>query len=89
MPARHGTDGAQWEAWTTELTAAVLGRRPPITWNGHGYGLRDEAGPPEPAGVHLAGDLCLEADLITRRKVVLPRGPCPGDLLVFAKRPAI
>ncbi|MFI9172666.1 alanine racemase [Streptomyces lincolnensis] len=36
--------GEQWERYTTELTAAVLGRRPPLTRGGHGYGLRDEAG---------------------------------------------
>ncbi len=35
---------SQWEEWTTELTAAVLGRRAPLTWNGHGYGLRNENG---------------------------------------------
>ncbi|MEU2540524.1 Y4yA family PLP-dependent enzyme [Streptomyces iakyrus] len=34
----------QWEAYTTALTAAVLGRRPPLTWGGHGYGLRNESG---------------------------------------------
>ncbi|MFH9013491.1 Y4yA family PLP-dependent enzyme [Streptomyces sp. NPDC017943] len=34
----------QWEAYTTELTAAVLGRRPPLAWGGHGYGLREESG---------------------------------------------
>ncbi|GGY24664.1 Y4yA family PLP-dependent enzyme [Streptomyces djakartensis] len=34
----------QWEAYTTELTSAVLGRRPPLTWGGHGYGLREESG---------------------------------------------
>ncbi|MGW0842289.1 Y4yA family PLP-dependent enzyme [Streptomyces sp. NPDC002787] len=38
----------------------------------------------EPVGVFLAGNLCLEADLITRRKVFLPRMPRPGDLLAFA-----
>ncbi|MFB8175645.1 Y4yA family PLP-dependent enzyme [Streptomyces sp. NPDC055966] len=37
-------DGAQWERYTSELTAAVLGSRPPLTWGGHGYGLRNEAG---------------------------------------------
>jgi diaminopimelate decarboxylase len=37
-------DGGQWEQYTTELTAAVLGRRPPLAWGGHGYGLRNEAG---------------------------------------------
>ena len=188
-------DERQWEAWTTELTGAVLGRRPPMTWNGHGYGLRNEGGkvrgmlsvypahravagpaylerlldtesaahrrslgtlllesmydlhiepgralldqcgavlvrvaevrddghgetlvrlagnggdialeqhgvlmdplliprpgipvggvPGEPAGVYLTGNLCLEADLITRRKVFLPRRPESGDLLAF------
>ncbi|MGW1672507.1 Y4yA family PLP-dependent enzyme [Streptomyces sp. NPDC002324] len=35
---------AQWERWTTELTSAVLGDRPPLTWGGHGYGLRVENG---------------------------------------------
>ncbi|MEV5427911.1 Y4yA family PLP-dependent enzyme [Streptomyces sp. NPDC052701] len=37
-------DGQQWERYTTELTAAVLGTRPPLTWGGYGYGLRAEAG---------------------------------------------
>ncbi|RKT03256.1 diaminopimelate decarboxylase [Streptomyces sp. 3211.6] len=35
---------AQWERYTTELTRAVLGARPPLTWGGHGYGLRAENG---------------------------------------------
>jgi diaminopimelate decarboxylase len=185
-------DGAQWEQYTTELTKAVLGRRPPMTWNGHGYGLRNEGGKvrgtlglypayrplagvayldrllttlspslrrplgtllldnmydlhiepgralldqcgavlatvlevadddagetlvrldlnagdvsleehgvlmdpvliprsgsagARPAGVYLLGNLCLEADLITRRKVFLPARPRPGDLMAFA-----
>ncbi|MEV0222861.1 Y4yA family PLP-dependent enzyme [Streptomyces sp. NPDC050704] len=34
----------QWEQYTTGLTDAVLGRRPPLTWQGHGYGLRNEGG---------------------------------------------
>lgn len=34
--------------------------------------------------MHLMGNLCLEADLITRRTVFLPRLPQPGDLLGFA-----
>ncbi|RKN44066.1 Y4yA family PLP-dependent enzyme [Streptomyces hoynatensis] len=42
------------------------------------------AGGGEAAGVYLAGNLCLEADLITRRKVFLPRLPRPGELLCFA-----
>lgn len=37
-------DSHQWEHYTSELTRAVLGQRPPITWRGHGYGLRGEAG---------------------------------------------
>ena len=37
-------DGAAWETWTSELAQAVLGNRPPLTWNGHAYGLRAEAG---------------------------------------------
>jgi diaminopimelate decarboxylase len=37
-----------------------------------------------PVGVYLAGNLCLEADLITRRMVFLPRLPRAGDLLAFA-----
>ncbi|MGC5311512.1 Y4yA family PLP-dependent enzyme [Micromonospora zamorensis] len=184
-------DGAQWERYTSALTEAVLGRRAPLTWNGHGYGLRAEGGhvrgslnlypahrpvsgpayldrllgtaapeqrrplgtllldnmydlhvepgralldqcglvlasvlevrdeadgdtivrldcnardvsleehgvlmdpvvvhrttpaAPGPAGVYLFGNLCLEADLITRRKVFLPSRPRPGDLLAF------
>jgi diaminopimelate decarboxylase len=35
---------AQWDAYTSELTRAVLGARPPLTWRGHGYGLRNESG---------------------------------------------
>ncbi|MFD6970178.1 Y4yA family PLP-dependent enzyme [Streptomyces sp. NPDC059949] len=183
----------QWDRYTTELTHAVMGKRPPMTWGGHGYGLRAENGtlkgalslypahrpiagaayldellsrpapglgrplgtlllenltdlyaepgraltdqcgltlgtvlevrPTEsgeplvrlamnagdvgledhgvlmdpvllprdgaapradgPVGVHLMGNLCLEADLITRRTVFLPRLPQPGDLLAF------
>lgn len=36
--------GDQWDRYTTALTHAVLGRRPPLTWAGHGYGLRAENG---------------------------------------------
>ncbi|MEW1682598.1 Y4yA family PLP-dependent enzyme [Streptomyces sp. NPDC093594] len=188
-------EAEEWERWTTALTEAVLGVRPPLTWRGHGYGLRNEGGtvrgaaalypayratagpgyldellslpasvlgrPPatlllehlhdlyiepgrslvdqcglslarvldvrpadtdaghhlvhlamnagdmsleehgvlvdpvllprgeaagdgEPVGVYLAGNLCLEGDLITRRLVFLPRLPRAGDLLAFA-----
>ncbi|MER7404930.1 Y4yA family PLP-dependent enzyme [Streptomyces sp. NPDC000070] len=188
-------DGDQWERWTSELTNATLGRRAPLTWQSHGYGLRGEGGtlrgalglypshrpvagpryldellsleaptlgrplatlllenlfdlyiepgralvdqsgtvlatvletrqnasgdwmvrlemnagdasleehgvlldpvlverpggdPPAvdgPTGVYLIGNLCLEADFITRRQVFLPKLPRPGDLLAFA-----
>ncbi|WP_324193434.1 type III PLP-dependent enzyme domain-containing protein [Nocardia otitidiscaviarum] len=181
-------DRGEWERYTTELGTAVLGLRPPMTWQNHGYGLRAEAGtlrgalgvypayrdtagaryldelldresvslersfatlllenlydlyiepgraladqcgltlariaevrtthsgdplvrlaansrdisaeehavlmdpvllpsrPGTPTGVYLAGNLCLEDDLITRRQVTLPRPPEPGDLLAF------
>jgi diaminopimelate decarboxylase len=44
----------------------------------------DSAPDDGPVAVHLFGNLCLEADLITRRTVFLPRLPRPGDLLAFA-----
>ncbi|MGI5521543.1 alanine racemase [Micromonospora sp. CA-259024] len=189
--ADYLADGTQWEQYTSALTEAVLGRRAPLTWNGHAYGLRAEGGhvrgslnlypahrpvsgaayldrllrttapeqrrplgtllldnmydlhvepgralldqcglvlagvlevrdeadgdtivrldcnardvsleehgvlmdpvvvhrtppaDPRPAGVYLFGNLCLEADLITRRKVFLPTRPRTGDLLAF------
>ncbi|QGV80782.1 Y4yA family PLP-dependent enzyme [Streptomyces ficellus] len=34
----------QWSRYTTALTRAVMGERPPLTWDGHGYGLRMENG---------------------------------------------
>ncbi|QES51354.1 diaminopimelate decarboxylase [Streptomyces venezuelae] len=37
-------DGGQWDRYTTALTDAVMGRRSPLTWGGHGYGLRAENG---------------------------------------------
>jgi diaminopimelate decarboxylase len=37
-------DAQEWERWTTALSEAVLGGRPPLTWRGHGYGLRNEGG---------------------------------------------
>jgi diaminopimelate decarboxylase len=188
-------DGGQWDRYTTELSNAVLGTRPALTWRDHGYGLRNESGTLRgtqalypahrtaagagylhellslpgpvlgrplaglllehlydlwaepgrslvdqcglslarvldvrraatgdhqvrlgmnagdvsleehgvlvdpvlvpragtrqevgegPVGVYLVGNLCLEADLITRRMVFLPRLPQPGDLLAFA-----
>ncbi|MER7840662.1 Y4yA family PLP-dependent enzyme [Streptomyces sp. NPDC096040] len=198
--AGYVADADEWERYTTALTEAVLGTRPPLTWRGHGYGLRNEGGTVRgnaalypahrptagpgyldellslpapslgrssatlllehlydlytepgralvdqcglslarvldvrrtegtsgsasgsgeylvrlgmnagdvsleehgvlvdpvllprtatqgegPVGVHLVGNLCLEADLITRRTVFLPRLPHAGDLLAFA-----
>lgn len=38
---------------------------------------------PEPMGAFLAGRLCLERDMVTRRAVRLPFRPRPGDLMVF------
>ena len=38
------SDRGQWERYTTALADAVLGRRPEMTWGGHGYGLRVENG---------------------------------------------
>ncbi|MFC8042090.1 Y4yA family PLP-dependent enzyme [Nocardia sp. NPDC057353] len=181
---------ADWERYTTELGRAVLGRRPAMTWQNYGYGLRadgatlrgglglypahrdlagadylaellaresaalgrplatlllenlydlhiepgraltDQCGltlarvaevrtlhtgdtlvrlaansrdistedhavlmdpvllparqaPGEQAPVYLGGNLCLEDDFLTRRAVLLPRLPVPGDLLAF------
>ncbi|MDX3609799.1 MULTISPECIES: Y4yA family PLP-dependent enzyme [Streptomyces] len=37
-------EAEEWERWTAALTEAVLGVRPPLTWRGHGYGLRNEGG---------------------------------------------
>lgn len=34
----------QWETYTTQLTLSALGRRPPMTWRRHGYGLSNDAG---------------------------------------------
>ncbi|MFD7168855.1 Y4yA family PLP-dependent enzyme [Streptomyces violascens] len=47
-------------------------------------GTRAPVADGDPVGVYLAGNLCLETDLITRRMVFLPRLPQPGDLLGFA-----
>jgi diaminopimelate decarboxylase len=56
------------------LVDPVLVPRPPD-------GREPDAAAPVP--VYLAGNLCLEADLLTRRQVFLPRLPRPGDLLAF------
>ncbi|WP_329061849.1 alanine racemase [Streptomyces sp. NBC_01429] len=48
-----------------------------------GRGGAAPAGDGDAVGVYLAGGLCLEADLISRRTVFLPSLPNPGDLLGF------
>lgn len=35
---------SEWDAFTSALGEAVLGRRAPVTWQGAGYGLRVESG---------------------------------------------
>jgi diaminopimelate decarboxylase len=42
----------------------------------------------EPAAVFLAGRLCLERDMVTRRKVFFDRMPRPGDRLAFVNTAA-
>ncbi|MEV7084452.1 Y4yA family PLP-dependent enzyme [Streptomyces sp. NPDC093085] len=37
-------DAGEWQRWTTALSEAVLGTRPPLTWRGHAYGLRNDHG---------------------------------------------
>jgi diaminopimelate decarboxylase len=44
---------------------------------------REGAAGAGPVGAYLFGNLCLEADLLTRRKVFLPSRPRAGDLLAF------
>ncbi|MEU6848909.1 Y4yA family PLP-dependent enzyme [Actinacidiphila alni] len=46
-------------------------------------GPHDDAPGDQEVGVYLAGNLCLEADFLTRRKVFLQRLPRAGDLLAF------
>ncbi|MGW3974492.1 Y4yA family PLP-dependent enzyme [Streptomyces ardesiacus] len=73
-------DGDEWERWTTALSEAVLGVRPPLTWRGHGYGLRNEGGTVRgsaalyPAHRPVAGPGYLDA-LLTRPSPVLGRAP--------------
>ncbi len=35
---------SQWEDYTTALHQAVLGKRKPLSWNGQGFGLRNDGG---------------------------------------------
>jgi diaminopimelate decarboxylase len=41
-----------------------------------------------PCGVYLAGNLCLERDMISNHQIRLPRLPRPGDLFVFVNTAA-
>jgi diaminopimelate decarboxylase len=41
-----------------------------------------------PCGVYLAGNLCLERDMISNHLIRLPRLPIPGDLLIFVNTAA-
>ncbi|MFF6912186.1 alanine racemase [Streptomyces sp. NPDC012466] len=76
----------QWEAYTSGLTAAVLGRREPLTWGGHGYGLRDESGTLRgalglyPAHRSVAGAAYLD-ELLTRPAASLGGRPLAALLL--------
>nr|WP_203593591.1 Y4yA family PLP-dependent enzyme [Streptomyces sp. SID9124] len=78
-------DAGEWEQWTTALSDAVLGVRPPLTWRGHGYGLRNEGGTVRgatalyPAHRPVAGPGYLDA-LLTHPTPVL--GRTPGTLLL-------
>ncbi|GGU40556.1 Y4yA family PLP-dependent enzyme [Streptomyces lavendofoliae] len=76
----------QWDRYTTALTQAVMGRRPPMTWDGHGYGLRMENGTLKgalglyPAHRHLAGAGYLD-ELLSRPAPTLGGRPL-GTLLL-------
>jgi diaminopimelate decarboxylase len=50
--------------------------------------LVDGRGEPPAEGVFLAGRLCLESDLISRRKVYLESEPSSGDVLAFVNTAA-
>ncbi|MFJ8603201.1 Y4yA family PLP-dependent enzyme [Streptomyces shenzhenensis] len=73
-------DAGEWERWTTALSEAVLGVRPALTWRGHGYGLRNEAGTVRgaaalyPAHRPVAGPGYLDR-LLSRPAPVLGRPP--------------
>jgi diaminopimelate decarboxylase len=54
---------------------------PVMIYRGAGY-------PDTPAGVFLAGQLCLERDMISNHLVRLPRLPQPGDLVIFVNTAA-
>ena len=50
--------------------------------------LVDGRGEPSAEGVFLAGRLCLESDLVSRRKVFLESEPSSGDVLAFVNTAA-
>lgn len=50
--------------------------------------LVDGRGEPPAEGVFLAGRLCLESDLVSRRKVFLEADPSSGDVLAFVNTAA-
>ncbi len=47
------------------------------------YRSRQDRELSEPVGVYLAGNLCLESDLVYRHLTYIPGLPSPGDLVVF------
>ncbi|GAU66533.1 decarboxylase [Streptomyces sp. NBRC 110611] len=84
--ANYLADADDWDRYTTALTHAVLGRRPPLTWRGHGYGLRVENGTLRgalslyPAHRPLSGAAYLDA-LLSRPAAALGGRPL-GTLLL-------
>ncbi|MEN3583313.1 Y4yA family PLP-dependent enzyme [Streptomyces sp. ZYX-F-203] len=82
---RYLAEAEEWETWTTALSEAVLGRRSPLTWRGHGYGLRNEGGTVRgtaalyPAHRSLAGADYLDA-LLSRPGPDLERPPATSLL---------
>ncbi|MES4903590.1 MULTISPECIES: alanine racemase [unclassified Streptomyces] len=79
-------DRTQWERYTTELAQAVLGTRPPLTWGGHGYGLREDGGTLRgtlgvyPAYRPVAGERYLD-DLLSRPATAFGSRPLATLLL--------
>lgn len=73
-------DAGEWARWTTALSEAVRGVRPPLAWGGHGYGLRNEGGTVRgtaalyPAHRPVAGPAYLD-ELLSRPAPVLDRPP--------------
>ena len=55
----------------------------PVLWPGPGPGAGAGDVTDEPVAACVGGASCLEYDMLTWRKVPLPRPPRPGDLLVY------